>query len=117
MSKPTVVTDTDPQATAHEETIIPVKLGLARVKPVTAARQKDSRRSRLLVGTALVVSLLLALAVIFVLPLWVAEQQPEEPVLALPVEVLPEEPEGPVLTAAELATLREIGRASCRERV
>lgn len=107
MSKPTVVTDTDPQATAHEETIIPVKLGLARVKPVTAARQRDSRHSRLLVGTALVVSLLLALAVIFVLPLWVAEQQPEEPVLALPVEVLPEEPEGPVLTAAELATLRD----------
>ncbi len=107
MSKPTIVAETDPQATAHEETIIPVRPGLARVKPIVAAERKDSRHSRLLVAAALVASVLLALAVIFVLPAWVAEQQPDEPVVAAPVEVLPEVLQGPVLTAAELATLRE----------
>ncbi len=100
------MTDKGPQATAHEETIIPVKPGLARVKPAAATRQSASRRPRLLVGSALVVSLLLALAVIFVLPAWVADQQPETPV-AVPVEVLPEEPLGPVLTPEELAEQRE----------
>lgn len=98
--------DKDPQATAHEETIIPVKPGLARVKPAAATRQSARRRPRLLVGSALAVSLLLALAVIFVLPAWVADQQPETPV-AVPVEVLPEEPLGPVLTPEELAAQRE----------
>ncbi len=101
------MTEPDPQATAHEETIKPVKPGLARVRPVLNARQNDSRRPRLIVAAALVVSLLLVLGVIFVLPMWVAEQLPEEPVLAAPVEVLPEEIQGPVLTAAELAALRE----------
>ncbi len=99
--------DKDPQATAHEETIIPVKPGLARAKPAAAARRSDSRRPRLFVSAALVVSLLLALAVIFVLPVWVADQQSEEPVAETPVEVLPEEPQGPVFTAEELAAQRE----------
>lgn len=99
--------ETDPQTTAHDETIIPVKPGVARVKPAAAARQSDARRPRLLVGAALVVSVLLALAVVFVLPAWVANQQPEVPVVPAPVDVLPEEPQGPVLTAEELAAHRE----------
>jgi len=63
------VAETDHQETAHEETIVPVKPGLARFEPVAATTERDHRRDRprLLVGTALVVSLLLALAVIFVL--------------------------------------------------
>jgi len=103
------VAETDYQGTAHEETIVPVKPGLARFEPVAATTERDHRRDRprLLVGTALVVSLLLALAVIFVLPAWVVDQQPEEPLAAVPDEVSPEEPQGPVLTAEELATLRE----------
>ena len=101
------MTEPDPQATAHEETIKPVKPGLARIRPVLNARQNGSRRPRLIVAAALIVSLLLVVGVIFVLPMWVAEQLPEEPVLAAPVEVLPEEIQGPVLTAAELAALRE----------
>ncbi len=101
--------ETDHQETAHEETIVPVKPGLARIEPVAATTERDRRRDRprLLVGTALVVSLLLALAVIFVLPAWVVDQQPEEPLAAVPDEVLPEEPQGPVLTAEEVANLRE----------
>ena len=99
--------ETAPQTTAHDETIIPIKPGVVRVKPAVAARQSDARRLRLLVGAALVVSVLLALAVVFVLPAWVADQPLEIPVAATPVVVLPEEPQGPVLTAEELAAHRE----------
>ena len=104
--------ETDPQATAHEETIVPVKPDVARVKPAAAARKTDSPRRRpRLVGAGLVLSMLLALAVIFVLPVWVADRQPEEPVAVESAEVLVEEPQEPVLTADELAAFREQAEA------
>ncbi|MFL2546964.1 MAG: hypothetical protein ACJ0SL_06335 [Candidatus Rariloculaceae bacterium] len=114
----TSVEDKDPQATRHEETITPVKPGFARIDPVaTAARPDTGGSSRLLVGVALVAMLLLALAVIFVLPAWVADDEPEQAAVAEPVdeEVLPEEPAGPVLSAEELAALREEAEALLAE--
>jgi tetratricopeptide (TPR) repeat protein len=108
------VANTDSQATAHEDTIIPVKPGLARIEPAaeSAPRGKGSR-PRLLLGVALAATLLLALAVIFVLPAWVANEEPEQTaaVELVPEEALPEEPQGPVLSAEEIASLREEAEA------
>ncbi len=99
----------DSQSTAHEETIIPVQPGLARVELTVAARREESRSPRLLVVGAFGVTVMAALAVIFVLPTWVdsgreaTELTPPEPD---PAPAASAEPEVPVLTEEEVAALR-----------
>jgi hypothetical protein len=111
------VVDKDPQETTHDETIIPVKPGLARVAPAATVQRESSRRPQLFVGIALAVTLLVALGVIFILPSWVADQQLEQEAVVEPVqeEMLVEEPQGPVLTEEELAVLREEAEALLAE--
>jgi tetratricopeptide (TPR) repeat protein len=114
----TPVEEKDHQAASHEETIVPVKPGFSRIDPVAAAARREPGRSpRLLVGVALAAMLLLALAVIFVLPAWVADDESEQTAAVAPVEeeVLPEESAAPVLSAEEIAALRAEAEALLAE--
>lgn len=100
----------DSQATAHEDTIIPVNPELTRIAATASAVPRDKGSGpRLLVGVSLFVALLLALVVILVLPDWVANEEPEHsaPVELVAEAALPEEMQAPVLSAEELVALRE----------
>ncbi len=103
--------DKDPQVIAHEETIVPVQPELQRVKTAVPVTKGSHRTPGLFVGGALAATLLVALAVVFVLPAWVANRQLEVSDAAEPepesAESLSTEPERPVLTAEELEALRE----------
>ena len=99
--------ENDSQNTAHEETIIPVSPGLTRVEAVSKDSAKTGISSRVLLGSAFAATLIAAVVVVFLLPVWVANEEeivetlPEEPV----VEEI-EEPVGPTLSTEELEALR-----------
>jgi len=110
-----VVADKENQSPAHEETIVPVKPIFVAPTAAAPAQQVSSRQPRTFVAAALVVSVLLAMAVIFVLPSWVEDQQSDVPVIEEPVEVVVIEPQEPALTAQELEALRAEAEALLAE--
>jgi hypothetical protein len=109
------VAEKENQSPAHEETIVPVKPILAAAPAAAQTRPARARQPRLFVAAALVVTVLLALAVVFILPSWVDDQQPEVAVVEAPVEAVVIELQEPVLTAEELETLRTEAEALLAE--
>lgn len=94
----------NPQQPEHEETIVPVKPGLKAGPAAAQPRPAQAPdRNYALMGSALVVLVILALVVIFLLPRWVADEEPVEEAVQAPVQAQPPAPEIP---AEELAALR-----------
>ncbi|HEY5622543.1 MAG TPA: hypothetical protein VIV14_02205 [Gammaproteobacteria bacterium] len=102
------MTEQDSQNTVHEETIVPVKPGIARVEVRPAEAEPRKSGSRYLVVGGLAVTLLAALGVVFLLPVLVEDSEPVTDASPEPEAVVEEnvEPAGPALTAEEIEVLR-----------
>ena len=91
----------------HEEAIVPVKPGLTGARDAASVSSGSGGPRRVpLVAITLVLLLAIAVAVIFVLPEWVAQRQARQPVAQEPDAESQPEPAGPVLTPEEIESFR-----------